>query len=107
MVEKPRVLVVAVSALVCMAAPALSFDFECTEFRPLVSSRDLERPDVPYCVSSFGPFLDSFDFDRCRSDVENYRAIVEKYMRCLDAERREAVEEFNEAVRAFNSRASL
>lgn len=105
--EKPKVLVVAVSALVSMAAPAESIDFECIEFRPLVSSRDLERPDAPYCVSSYGPFLDSFDFDRCRSDVESYRATVEKYMRCLDAERKEAVEEFNEAVRAFNSRASL
>lgn len=95
------------SALVgSIGTPATALDFECSEFRPLLGDRDLERPDPPPCVSSFGSFADSYAFDSCRSDVEAYRATTEKYLRCLDSEGKEAINDFNEAVRAFNQRAS-
>lgn len=88
------------------ATPAQAFDFECSDFRPLLQDRQVERPEAPYCATSFGSFTDEYQFDRCRSEMSAYQEKVNQFGKCLAGEQKRAIEEFNEAVRSFNARAS-
>ncbi|KRB61386.1 hypothetical protein ASE04_21205 [Rhizobium sp. Root708] len=84
---------------------ASAFDFQCSEFRPLLQDRQLKRPDKPFCTSTYLPFTDSFDFDSCRREVQQFKASVEKYLACVEIEGKEAVAEYNDIVSSFNRRA--
>ncbi|QHW26645.1 hypothetical protein GYN07_20920 [Rhizobium leguminosarum bv. viciae 248] len=82
-----------------------SLDFKCREFRPSLEKRSVERPEPPFCGTSFAPFFDEFSFNSCRSEMEQYRQKVADFADCLVDENKRAVKEFNDAVTSFNQRA--
>jgi hypothetical protein len=67
------------------------------------------KPSAPYCAEGYGRFDDQWEFDRCRSEMENYKFEVEQYGECVRREARNQIEEafrdYNSAVEAFNRRA--
>lgn len=86
---------------------AAALDLECREFRPIIQTRQLERPEAPTCIRfGFGRFNSQSEFDFCRLDMETYQRKVRRYQDCLASEAETSIDEFNEAVRNFNERAS-
>ncbi len=85
-------------------AAAIGLDFECSEFRPMLQDRQLERPKPPFCATMYGTF-DEYSFDSCKFEMDRYQSKVQKYLNCLVSENKNAVEEFNDTVRQFNLRA--
>ncbi len=74
------------------------------------------KPSAPYCASSFSDFIDEWEFDSCKREMESYQDEVQRYMNCRNDEAQTAVEEarddnnralteFNDAVSSFNNRA--
>lgn len=63
------------------------------------------KPRAPYCADRFGRFDDQSDFDRCRRELESYKADVRWYADCQRGLIDDAVREFNSAVENFNRRA--
>jgi len=105
---KSTAVVAALAALMTTGVNAQSLmDTECREYRQVMSinKRTVERPEPPYCATSFGPF-DEFSFETCKRDMEEYQRKVEGFSECLVDENKRAVSEFNDAVRSFNIRAS-
>lgn len=105
---KSPAIVAALAALITTDAGAQTLmDTECRDYRERISinSKTIERPEAPYCATSFGPF-DEFSFETCKRDMEEYQRKVEGFSECLVAENKRAVSEFNAAVRSFNRRAS-
>lgn len=100
-----RVLAVAVLIVCSMAYGTRAFDFQCSEFRPMLQDRQLERPEKPYCASSYLAFSDSYEFDNCRREMDQFKSRLQKYLSCLESESKEAVSEYNDAVSSFNRRA--
>ncbi|QFY62813.1 hypothetical protein FZ934_20890 (plasmid) [Rhizobium grahamii] len=80
-------------------------DSKCRDFRKSFSidKRTIERPEPPFCATMFGQF-DELSFNRCRSEMEDYRNKVAKFTDCLFDENERATEEFNTAVQNFNRR---
>lgn len=64
------------------------------------------KPDAPYCASQYGKFDDQYDFDRCKSEMENFKSEVEDFLSCQRRENQQAIDDYNEAVESFNRRAS-
>lgn len=94
-----------IAAFLCVSTEAYGFDFFCTNFRPMFQDRQLERPRQPDCASTSYPFSDSYDFDSCKTEMEEYQSKLKGYLACLDSESKEAVSEYNQTVSAFNRRA--
>jgi len=93
-------------ALTCfMAGAAGAFDFQCSSFRPMLQDRQLERPEKPNCAASYYAFTDSYEFDSCRREIEQFKSEVRNYLACLESESKEAVAEYNDVVSSFNRRA--
>ncbi|NRP19910.1 hypothetical protein LPJGGPFB_03168 [Ensifer adhaerens] len=93
-------------ALGCMSEPARSFDFECQEFRTLPISDEIKRPKPPYCATSAISLFDQYQFQSCRSEMQDYQAKIERYGKCLEREYSEAISELNGAIESFNRLAS-
>lgn len=64
-----------------------------------------QKPTKPYCADGYGAFSDEFDFQRCRTEVEEFRRSVRRYLECLRDESDAAVREINSVIEAFNRRA--
>lgn len=102
-------LVVAAATLIAccvQTANAIGLDLECQSYRPILADDELKRPEAPYCASTGFQFADEFDFNRCRSDMEDYQRKIEGYASCLASENKQAIDKFNEAVQSFNKKAS-
>ncbi len=82
-----------------------ALDLMCSEFRPMLQDRQLERPKMPDCASTTYPFSDSYEFDNCKTQVEDYRSKLNSYLSCLRSESADAIAEYNDLVAAFNRRA--
>ncbi|WP_309086405.1 hypothetical protein [Chelativorans sp.] len=63
------------------------------------------EPSAPYCAEQYGEFDDGYEFERCKSEMESYRADVESYLDCLREASEQALSEYNDAVESFNRRA--
>jgi hypothetical protein len=63
------------------------------------------KPDAPHCATGYGKFDDQYDFDRCRSEMQNYRDEVETILECQKRESQQVLNDYNEAVESFNRRA--
>jgi hypothetical protein len=87
------------------AQPAFSFDFECSDFRPMLQDKQLERPSAPYCIERYGQFSDEYEFDSCKRELQDFERKIREYLSCLNSESDQAVKDYNEAVEAFNRRA--
>lgn len=75
------------------------------------------EPSAPSCTSSFTAFDDQWEFDRCKREMESYKADVESFIGCNNDEAEAAIRkarddnesatsDYNDAVEAFNRRAS-
>jgi hypothetical protein len=95
-----------VVALSLLPTTAMALDLECSGFRPILDARKLERPEAPFCATTFGSFLDEFEFQRCRDEMTEYQSKLGRFARCLVSEQERSIQEFNEAVRTFNARAT-
>lgn len=85
---------------------ARGLDLECSSYRPMLSNDEIKRPDPPYCATIGFQFSGDFDFQQCRSEMEDYRRKMNGYSNCLVSEQKQAIEEFNETVESFNRKAS-
>lgn len=81
---------------------------ECREFRPVMAlmSKQIDRPKPPLCATSFVSFSDQYQFQSCRSEMQDYQAKIERYGKCLEREYSEAISELNGAIESFNRLAS-
>jgi len=93
-------------AVCAQSANAGSFDLACSDYRPLLADDEIKRPVPPDCASTGFQFADEYDFDSCRSDMEEYRRKISGYSDCLVSEQKQAIEQFNETVESFNQKAS-
>jgi len=64
-----------------------------------------DKPDAPYCATTYGEFDDQDAFEACKSEMENYKTEVEEYLECQKRQSQAAIDEYNEAVESFNRRA--
>lgn len=100
----------AVISLVGGGGPTLAIDLldECREFKPMAAliSKQIERPKPPLCAASFISFSDQYQFQTCRSEMQDYQAKIERYGKCLEHEYSEAVSDLNGAIESFNRLAS-
>lgn len=40
------------------------------------------KPSEPYCSNVYGPFTDSWDFERCRDEMVEYQNAAQRYRNC-------------------------
>ncbi|TBC65046.1 hypothetical protein ELH36_21020 [Rhizobium ruizarguesonis] len=90
------------------AAESAASDFldsKCRDYRHTfgLDKRTIQRPEAPFCATSFGSF-DEYSFTSCRAEMEEYRRKVAGFADCLADESDRATEEFNDAVKSFNRR---
>jgi hypothetical protein len=88
-----KLLLIAWSLAACLSTPAGAYVY-CSE------------PSAPSCADDFTSFVDEYDFNSCRDDMEDYRRDVSYYLDCLSTEADETIAEYNRAVEDFNDRAS-
>jgi hypothetical protein len=62
------------------------------------------KPSAPYCASGTGNFDDSYDFDRCKGEMDYYRTEVEDFLGCVKRESSEVVDEYNDTIASFYRR---
>lgn len=63
------------------------------------------EPSKPYCVSSYGNFNSSSEFESCKYNVERYVRDASDYMECLSKEINETQDEVKDVVNNFNNMA--
>lgn len=63
------------------------------------------EPRKPYCVDGYTEFRDQYDFESCKSDVEQYLRDIIDYQECIKREMNNITEEANRVVRNFNIQA--
>jgi len=63
------------------------------------------EPSAPSCATRYGPFDDTYDFDRCKSQKRSYQSDVESFLSCIRSDTERAIQEYNDAVESFNRRA--
>ncbi|WP_141247138.1 hypothetical protein [Mesorhizobium sp. WSM3866] len=93
-------------ATYAQSASAGGLDLECSGYRPLLANDETKRPEPPSCASYGFQFSGEYDFDSCKSEMEEYRRKIAGYGRCLASEQEQAIEQFNETVESFNRKAS-
>ncbi|QKK28597.1 hypothetical protein FE844_002960 [Rhizobium indicum] len=98
-------LIGAVALACCVTSAVGAFDFQCADFRPMLQDRQLERPQKPNCSTTYYAFNDSYEFDKCRREIEAFKSEVQKYLACLESESKETVAEYNDVVSSFNRKA--
>mgnify|MGYP003587363506 CR=1 FL=1 len=64
-----------------------------------------QPPSKPYCAEGFGAFVNEFDVQQCRAEVEEYRRRMRAYLECLREESEVALRDINRVIDAFNRRA--
>lgn len=101
-----KVLLAALLLIYMQPTSVSAFDFACSDYRPLLRKDEIKRPEPPYCASMGFQFADEYDFERCRTEMEDYRRKIAGYSDCLASERKQAIEQFNETVESFNRKAS-
>lgn len=78
-------------------------------FPPISAYAYCYEPSAPSCASTFGGFDDEWEFDRCKREMESYKADVESYIDCNNQQARrkneDAISEYESAVDSFNRRA--
>lgn len=76
------------------AAPARALSF-CME------------PTPPTCVDSLDTYgtSDQWEFDSCRSEIENFKQELESYIDCLKDKIDDLIAEYNALVRKYNCKA--
>lgn len=84
--------------------PVHALDMLCIGHRPIFEDRGVERPDLPTCQDGYGGFAE-WEFDSCRSEIENYQRELNGYIDCLSSEADQAIDEYNQVVETFNRRA--
>src|SRR3974390_288353 len=50
-------------------------------------------PSAPYCATQYGPFDDTYDFDRCKSEMQSYKDEVESFLSCQRRDNERAIDE--------------
>jgi predicted ribosome quality control (RQC) complex YloA/Tae2 family protein len=70
------------------------------------------QPSKPSCATRYGPFDDTYDFDRCKREMQSYQSDVESFLSCqrseiekIRSDNERAIREYNDAVESFNRRA--
>jgi predicted ribosome quality control (RQC) complex YloA/Tae2 family protein len=70
------------------------------------------EPSAPSCATRYGPFDDTYDFDRCKREMQSYQSDVESFLSCqrseiekIRSDNERAIQEYNDAVESFNRRA--
>lgn len=75
------------------AHPAAATGYYCTE------------PREPSCISSYGGFDDEWEFNMCKTEVEQYLDDVSRFQTCL-ADWHGAIDnEANDVIESFNCKA--
>ena len=64
-----------------------------------------QPPSKPDGAEGFGAFVNEFDVQQCRAEVEEYRRRMRAYLECLREESEVALRDINRVIDAFNRRA--
>lgn len=64
------------------------------------------EPSAPSCATGYGAFNDEWEFNSCKSEMENFESEVEEFGQCKQREVDEANEEAEEAAEQARREAS-
>jgi hypothetical protein len=62
------------------------------------------EPRDPECPI-LGRFNSDFEFQMCKSEMEDYERKLNRYLSCLDDEKSDAIKKYNKSVERFNCHA--
>jgi len=87
--------------LLCLLLPVLLFSLPASG----MLLRRCHEPPRPFCQETDLAFQADWQFQMCRSEVENFRVQVQEFLDCQRRNEREAVEALNRVIEQFNCRA--